>query len=262
MNIIERQKLIMEKLEAADCLTVEEIAELTGASLPTVRRDLNVLAAEHGLVRFRGGIGFSAKAPSMTNFANKANWKLVTEDSEYMATYQLEVEREKKIKIAKKAAEYVENGDVIYVDNSTTVYYMNEFLKGKDVMVVANGLDMIFKLLEHRIPAYVLNGQVNQEAHCILGGDTEEQLKKMNFNKVFIGTRGIDEASGFTTTDNYDSVLKKIAIAKAEQCYVLTDSSKFFQRRLYTYARLDEATIITDDTNGFSSAAAQIVLCD
>lgn len=262
MNIIERQNLIMRQLETTDCLTVEEIAELTGASLPTVRRDLKELTEEHGLIRFRGGVGLRAKDSRKTNFADKKNWRITTEDAEYMVTSQLEVEREKKIRIAKKAAEYVQNGDIIYVDNSTTVYYMNEFLKGKDVMVVANGLDIIYKLLEHKIPIYVLNGQVNQEAHCILGGDTEEQLKKMNFNKVFIGTRGIDEGSGFTTTDNYDSVLKKIAIAKAEECYILADSSKFFQRRLYTYAWLDEATIITDDTKGFDSAAARIVLCD
>ena len=262
MNIIERKNMILKQLETTDCMTVEEIAELTGASLPTVRRDLKILTEEYGLIRFRGGIGFPAKRGTGDILGRKVERMTFDDDPAYLTANQLTVEQEQKKRIAKKAAEFVKDGDTIYIDNSTTVYYICDFLRGLDIMVVTNAVDMIFKLLEYRIPTYVLNGQVNQNAHCILGMDTGERLQDMNFDKAFIGTRGIDENSGFTTTDNYDCMLKKIAISKAKECYVLANKYKFYQRKLYTYANLDEATIITDDTNGFTAADARIVLCD
>ncbi len=261
MNVIERHNLILEHLKTTDCLTVEEIAKLTGASLPTVRRDLKILTEEYGLARFRGGVGFPAKGITEHLVNKKVDRAVFDEDPGYIIVNRLMVNREQKIQIAKKAAEYVKDGDTIYVDNSSSVYYMIEFIKGKEIMVVTNGVGIISKLLEYQIPTYVLNGQVNAKAHCILGMDTAEQLKSINFDKAFIGTRGIDKESGFTTTDNFDSMLKTIAISKAKESYVLADKSKFFQSKLYTYAGLSEATIITDDTNGFEAADARIALC-
>lgn len=262
MNIIEREKLILKRLETTDCLTVEEIAELTGASLPTVRRDLNLLVKKYGLARFRGGIGNPVKKVSDNSHNLRADRISFDEDPGYLMKNQLLLKREEKFRIAREASKYVQDGDTVYIDSSTTAYYISEFLRGKDIMVVTNGVDIMTRLIDYHVPTYVLNGQVNQTARCILGIETADQLRNMNFDKAFIGARGIDEVSGFTTTDNLDSMLKTIAISKATESYVLADSSKFFQRKLHTYAALNEAVIITDDTNGFSSEEARIIQCD
>lgn len=262
MNIIERHKMILEQLETTDCLTVEQIAELTGASLPTVRRDLKTLTEKQGLQRFRGGICLPDMVSAESEKLRQHIAPTCEEDPGYRTVSQMEIHRDEKVRIAQKAAEFVHNGDTIYIDGSTTTYCMCDFLRGKDIMVVTNGVDIIMKLMEYQIQTYVLDGQVNPKAHCILGMETVDKLEKTNFDKCFIGTRGIDEECGFTTTDTFDSILKSTAIAKAKESYVLADSTKFFQRKLYTYAQIEEAVIVTDDSRGFQSERARIVLSE
>src|SRR5579859_5620758 len=55
MNNADRHRLIAQAVQDSGSATVPELAELVGASEMTIRRDLDTLAAQGVLERFRGG---------------------------------------------------------------------------------------------------------------------------------------------------------------------------------------------------------------
>src|ERR1700733_15254856 len=55
MSSADRQGMIARAVEESASATVPELAELTGASEMTIRRDLDTLAARGALERVRGG---------------------------------------------------------------------------------------------------------------------------------------------------------------------------------------------------------------
>lgn len=79
--------------------------------------------------------------------------------------------RQEKIKIAKQAAELVQDGDCLFLDAGTTTYEMIPFLKGKQIVVVTNGLTNIAHLLEAEIDTHVLGGYA-KKAHTLLLAET------------------------------------------------------------------------------------------
>jgi DNA-binding Lrp family transcriptional regulator len=52
----ERQRMILERLQADSAVTIHELAEQLGISVETLHRDLNKLAAAGLLVKMRGGV--------------------------------------------------------------------------------------------------------------------------------------------------------------------------------------------------------------
>lgn len=245
MTAVERYECILQALQQEEVVMVNEIADMTGASLPTVRRDLKAMEEKKLVVRFHGGVQLAEKN------ADGAKFNLVN---------RIPVEQEAKKAIAKKAAELVEDGEIIFLDSGSTTYFMCEYLKNKNVTVVTNGIYNITRLAENEVQTFVLDGQTRPKSHCILSQDTVERMDSILIDKAFLGVRGIDVRSGFTTTDSFDCLLKNKVLSKATKSYVLADPSKFYQRKFYSYGHIQEAAIITTDARGFQAEGLEIIL--
>ncbi len=102
----ERRKRILELLKKDGSITVNEIARIVDVSLSTVRNDLRTLK-ERGLIhRVHGGAIVKEK---------------------YDPLYQKGVTDvyEAKLNIARRAIEFIEEGDFIFVDaGSTTLIFL------------------------------------------------------------------------------------------------------------------------------------------
>ena len=69
---------------------------------------------------------------------------------------------------------------------------------------------------------------------------------KYNFTKGFFGTNGIHLEKGYTTPDISEALVKEAAMKRCREAYVLADSSKFGHVSSVTFARFEDAQIITD----------------
>ena len=92
----------------------------------------------------------------------------------------------------------------------------------------------------------MLGGVLKPGTLAIIGGEAMEGLKKYNFTKVFLGTNGISLGQGFTTPDPEEAMVKALAAARAQQTWVLADSSKFDTVSAAVMFPLERAAIITD----------------
>ena len=195
----ERHQLIVSELKQKGSVRVADLVEKFNISESTIRRDLVQLEALNYLKRVHGGA-----VPVQNKFVEKS-----FNDKSHQFVAQKDL-------IAQYAASLVDEGDSIYLDSGTTTYEMIKYLKGKEIVVVTNGLSHVESLIEYNIPCFVLGGKVKQKTKAVVGYDPEEAMIKEN------------------------------AIKASNDIFILVDDSKFGEVSFTRFAEIGEATIITN----------------
>lgn len=244
MLLIDRWIEISEYLKEKKYASVDEIMEKFKLSRSTVRRTLIAMEEKNLLKRVRGG------AEIIEN---------IREDLHIDFQEIFNSQKEEKIKIAKTAASFIKDNDVIFIDSGSTCYYIIDNIEAKGITVVTNGIMHIQKLMSRGINTYVLGGYAKPEKNLIIGEDIVKKISSMNFDKSFLGTMGIDARSGFTTMMLEDGEVKKAVIKSSDECYILADKTKFNVRNFYTYGDFSQAKIITDSKIKFEDERAKII---
>lgn len=227
----ERQQLILKHLYKKGTITVTELVERLGASESTIRRDLVALDEKGRLKKIHGG--------AMVQEAMHAQ-------VEYRMERKKEMNLEAKEAIAKMAATFIKDGDVIYIDAGTTTELMIGYITAKDLKVVTNGIGHVTKLLQKGIPTLILGGQVKALTEAVVGAKTVTDLNQYHFTKGFFGTNGVSVQNGYTTPDVEEALVKQKALEKSQRAFVLADESKLHNVSFVSFAAIDEATLITN----------------
>lgn len=225
----ERHQAILRLLDQQSVVKSQELATLLNASESTIRRDLQELEDAELLERIHGG----AKRILNLGFEQDMTEKSVKNT------------QEKQI-IASLAAQYVHEGDVIYLDAGSTTLEMLPFLAGKAITVVTNSVHHAAKLGDLNINTIILGGSLKLSTKAITGSTGMEQLSHFRFNKVFMGMNGAHLEFGLTTPDPEEAALKRLAIAQAEEAYVLIDQTKLNKVTFTKVTELADVSILTN----------------
>lgn len=225
----ERHQAILRLLDQQSVVKSQELATLLNASESTIRRDLQELEDEKLLERIHGG------AKRILNLGFEQD---MTEKSSKNT-------HEKQL-IAALAAQYIQNGDVIYLDAGSTTLEMLPFLVGKDITVVTNSVHHAAKLGDLNIQTIILGGALKLSTKAITGSTGMDQLSHFRFNKVFMGMNGVHLEFGLTTPDPEEAALKRLAIAQAEEAYVLVDQTKLNKITFTKVTDLSDVTLLID----------------
>jgi DeoR family fructose operon transcriptional repressor len=225
----ERQQKILLKLEQASIVKTQDLIQQLSASESTIRRDLQELEDAGFLMRIHGG----------------AKKKRLLEEEAALRDKTTKNTQE-KLAIARFASQLIDKNDVIYLDAGSSTYHMISFLPDKKITVVTNSAQHAASLSELNVPTIMLGGTIKLKTNAIIGSTALIQLQHYRFDKVFLGTNGIDAANGFTTPDPEEAMIKEQAIKQGIQTFILADNSKFKQTFFSKIADVKEATIITD----------------
>lgn len=226
----ERFKYILDKIRIKGTVKLKDLVSELDVSESTIRRDLDDLE-EKGLVKRVHGGAVGTKG-------NLAYDNTITERSTRFVN-------EKK-KIAEYCAGIIEDGDFIYLDSGTTTYEIIPYLRGKDVIVVTNGVYNVEMLLENNVRTYLIGGEIKNVTKSVVGEQAMKQIQDFRFSKSFIGSNGITFDASITTPDISESMIKREAINKSETAYILADSSKFGKVSFSKVCDLEEVIIVTD----------------
>ncbi len=228
----ERHKLILEELNKNSVVYVHELVKMLDTSESTIRRDLNYLHSEGKLKKVHGGATLIEK-------------EFNTKDDNISIRENLNIEN--KAIIAKYAASLVMNNDFVYIDSGTTTNLIIDYLTEKNAVYVTNGINQAKKLLSKGFATYIIGGEVKSSTEAIVGVEAINSLKKYNFTKGFFGTNGISDYRGFTTPDIKEALVKKEAIKRTRNAYILADKTKFNEISCITFAEIDKCVIITTE---------------
>lgn len=231
-----RQEIILEKLYKDKSVKVTNLMEEFGVSDETIRRDLEHLESRGLLKRVYGG-------------AVKQEEKRMNEEQSFHAREQLHME-EKEI-LANRALDFVQEGQSIALDVSTTNTQFARALKThfKQLTVLTNSLPIAYELSE--MPHYtiiILGGILRNEELCVVGEMTEDFISQFHIDTLFLSASGISLESGITDYGVREWNVKKKLLASSKECYILADSSKFDAASLLKVCAIQEVKGLITDT--------------
>lgn len=226
----ERFKIIIDKIQEKKAVKINELMELLDTSESTIRRDLNTLHKMRKINKVHGGATIIEASD--------------TQDEEIKIREKINIE-EKEV-IAKYAAGLIKKNDFIYIDAGTTTELMISHITENKATFVTNSIGVAKKLAQRGLKTYIIGGEFKISTEAIVGIEAVQGLMKYNFTKGFFGTNGISERTGFSTPDILEAKVKEEAVKRSTKAYILADESKFNKNSSITFAKLNEATIITN----------------
>ncbi|WP_223066700.1 DeoR/GlpR family DNA-binding transcription regulator [Paenibacillus caui] len=221
----ERKQSVLQYLQKNQRASVQELSEAFEVSESTIRRDLKELEEARLLKRTHGG------AVNLQN-ANFEPNVLVKED--YF--------REEKARIARKAAEMIEEGDTILLDSGTTTLHLARELRHmSNIKVITNSLIVLNELRECRNAEVSLSGGIlRPETLAFVGPMTEASLEMIRVDKSFIAANGVDIRNGLTTPNLLEASTKRKMIEVAKEVILLADRSKVAQIAYAKFAEINQ----------------------
>lgn len=243
MHERDRHRLILSAAQDRAVVTVADLAELTGASEATVRRDINALDAEGKLRRIRGG----AEALAPRQFPGLAGRPFAMNTA---------LRQPEKAAIARAAVEMCEDGEPIIVNGGTTTFEMVHPLATRQLTVMTNSLPMAQHLMANSRNQVMLPGGVlYREQSIVLSSFQEDVTQHFWGRRMFMGCHGLSPI-GVMEADPLIVRAEEKLMSRADELVVLADSSKFAQRSSLVLCGLERIhTIITDDRIGDRDAA-------
>ncbi|VBB08977.1 lacr bacterial regulatory protein hth signature [Lucifera butyrica] len=200
----------MDYLEEHESMAVSDICSLFQVSRDTARRDIVKLAEQGTVVRTHGGIALA---------------KFIQKTQEY--ALRLKNEPEGKLHIGKRAASYIRENEMIFLDVSTTVRCMIPNLNVQSLTVVTHSLDNAWALLDKEgIQTHLLGGMINRKLRHLTGCGTLKKLEDYRFSKVFLGAAGITN-EGIYYYDEDDMYFKRELVKRSGEAIILADHTKF-----------------------------------
>ncbi len=179
----DRQRRIMELIRKDHAVEVHELSERFGVSELTVRRDLDQLASDNLIERTHGGATIKRSLSIEPLYSDKSA-----------------EQREQKISIARKAAEYIEDGDTLFINSGSTTFEVIRALAGKQITIVTNNLDATRIIHEGALFTLVcIGGVYRSRSHSVSGSLSSQLIQQVYANKAIIGVDGISITSGLTT---------------------------------------------------------------
>lgn len=222
-----RRKKLIEYLENQEIVYIADCAKHTDTSEATIRRDLKSLEEEGRVEMLQGGAA-----------------KLVVYEREKSANERMDYKKEEKSKLGAYGATLVSHGEFIFIGPGTTENWMLKHLVGKEVTVVTNGILHIEKLLNLDIDVTIVGGKVNRKDGLVSCESAIDQIRKMNFDKCFLGGLGITEENGVSTSSSSLAVFNKEVMNRSKKNILLVDSTKYGKNARYLFAEVDDFNTI------------------
>lgn len=233
MYNIERQTEILNILEENKSISVTKLSKLLYVSAPTIRRDLTILERQGRVLRTHGGVVLRQTAESEI--------PLILREDQNSAS--------KKI-IAQKAIQYIKNGDVIFLDASSTVAHIIPHLKSfKDIVVVTNSPQTSIRLGKENIKNYCTGGLLLVHSIAYIGNEAENFISGINANAFFFSSRGYIENGNITDSSIEEATIKKAMMKNSEKTFYLCDNSKKNKKYIYNICNTKDVTEIINESH-------------
>jgi len=204
----ERQTRILKLLDKNDRITVNELSVQLKVSMVTIRQDLNFLESEGLLKRVHGGA--------------------VLRDADDLEN-RLGINFDKKLRIARRVAEYVNEGETILIESgSVNALLARELVKMKKVTIITTNVFIARQFRKNeRASIIILGGIYQHESEALIGKLTKLCIDQINFDKAFIGIDGYSTKAGFTLCDLFRAEISGHIIRRSSEVFIVSDSSKF-----------------------------------
>lgn len=245
----EREREIITILsENNGFISVKELCLKLYASESSVRRDLSVLESRGIIRRTHGG------AELVNNFSKVAAFSKRSHHNS-----------EAKRAIAKKAATLINDGNVIFLDQSSTSFYLaNEIMNNNTLTVITNNIEILSLMSDTGIKTLSSGGVLYSENRvCLVGEDAEYIFKNSFADIMFFSVKSLAEDGGLWDPSREEVLVRGAMLQNAAKKVFLCDSEKFGTRSTYKQCTLDDVDVLISENDGakrFKNVAKDLVI--
>ena len=215
----QRLEKILELLEERKQLSAKEMVDYFKVSKDTIRRDFALLTQRQLVRRTHGGLLPLNKepGPSYLDRSQKAN--------------------KEKTAMAQKALQLIQDGQVIFLDVSTSMTLLAGMLN-KEVTVYSHSLDNAIQLSSHsQIDVHLLGGKFYPKNRFYYDANQAHILDNLRFDLAFFGASSL--ANGEVTFEDAEDVaVKSLVFERTRTKVLVAESAKFHQHGNYYLAHL------------------------
>jgi DeoR/GlpR family transcriptional regulator of sugar metabolism len=228
----ERQQHILAHLNRNGRASVSELSQMLSVSEVTIRADLQALVAGDLIVRTHGGAVLAARAPELSLTLRR----------------QQQVDAKERIGVA--AAEFVANGDAVFLDASSTALALAHTLRQhRDLTILTHSLVVAQSMLDASGVTVVMTGGILQrETVSLMGTDGLVILQKYNLKTGFFGAHGLSFPEGLTDVSAGEAEVKRRVVALCRQVVALIDATKWGRVGPASFAHPGDLHVIITDT--------------
>jgi DeoR/GlpR family transcriptional regulator of sugar metabolism len=220
----DRQDHITQFVLERGSVTVDDLVDLFGVSRMTIHRDLDELESLGVLRKVRNG---ATAQPS----------NLFESDYRYRNTKQLA----EKVAVCRLAIKYIEPGQSIIVDDSTTVLQIAKFLpEVGPLTVVSSFLPFILAFANQKnIRLIALGGEYQPHFETFTGLICQKAVSGLHADICLLSAPAYK--NGVLYSPEPDSIaIKRVMMAQSTQKFLLLDHTKFHRSALHYFASVSE----------------------
>ncbi|WP_028068124.1 DeoR/GlpR family DNA-binding transcription regulator [Solirubrobacter soli] len=226
----ERQAAILARLDRDGRVISATLAEELEVSPDSIRRDLQDLEAAGALQRVHGG----AIRPPADNPA---------------FLERLEEEDPGKLVVGRRAAELIEDDQLVVIGGGTTALELAHALR-RDLRatVLTSSPDVALALRRHPgVTVDVLGGRLDRASQTLTGGETVEQLRRVRPDVCVVSPCWVDLDLGVTLRERAEAEVVKTMIERSRRVIGLVPFMKMGNAGPYVVADVEQLDVLVTD---------------
>jgi len=258
-KIHQRMNEIVRLLSIGGMQRITDLADHTGVSEVTIRRDLRRLE-DDGLVFLAHGAASINPGSDNLRIGDK-----------YFITQQQAVRQHEKMIIGERAAALVEPQDTLVIDTGTTPYYLARALPANyGLTVICVSLNVFIELHDRTdVTLIFAGGYYHRNSLMCESEEGIAMIRRHRAAKAFMGATGIHEKMGVTSSNPWEQKTKRAIMESSLTNILLVDSDKFQMVQTSYFADLDEFDVVVTDTgvpetyvSHIANSGARLILAD
>lgn len=230
----ERIQELIKIIESEGYITIKYLAQKLHISASSIRRDLQKLEESGLIYRSYGGVQIVSDTNNVPSF-----------------TVRIHENKRHKQQIARKGIELIRENDVIFIDSSSTCFYLTEYLQiFKRLTIFSNNMEVLSFASRNRISAYSTGGLLSpQNPTALTGSYVEPLINNIHVDLFFFSSQSLSDDGIISDCYAEENHIRSIMLKHSNRRVFLCDSSKLNRRSVFQLCRLDEIEYIICDKN-------------
>lgn len=179
-EIYKRREKILAILKSSNEILVKDLAEELTVSEITIRRDLQKFDEEGIIEKFYGGA-------RLNNQLRMEEREPVKEEGSVVDNLPI------KKALAARGAEFVEDGDIVFLNSGSTAFHLFDFINHKPITIITNNGHVLDAGTKSRAEVVLSGGEVYGPKKSMVGDFAIYTFSKIAANICILSVGGINE---------------------------------------------------------------------
>lgn len=228
----EREQEILGYLEEFTYVTVDYLSKKMNVSASSIRRDLSDMEVRGLVKRSYGGVELVKEGARNIPFSMRMHENAAA-----------------KKKIAEKAVSLLSEGDVVFIDGSSSAFFVaKELVKIKGITVITNGIESLSYFMNYDIRAFCTGGNMHRENRATLVNDhAEAMISNFYADYTFFSAQSLSSDGRIFDCYSSEVPLRNKMMRNSGKSVFLCDSTKLSRHSTYFQCNAKDVDYIVSD---------------